>query len=120
MIKPIIDCGSALRLLVLASLALTVPVVSASAAQDQTEQQQCEQKCFDANDADILQCRADEEAQWQALAPQGSGAQEAPDAHHPEKTPGVYITEVDAYDDSCPGSEGQAVLSQCLDRCEAN
>lgn len=118
--KPIVDCGFALRLLVLASFASTVFVVSATGAQDQTEQRQCEQKCFDANDADILQCRADEEKQWQALATQGSGAQEAPDARHPVKTPGVYVTEVDAYDDTCPGPEGQAVLSQCLATCEAN
>lgn len=118
MMIPIVDCGFALRLLV--RLASTASVVSATGAQDQTEQRQCEQKCFDANDADILQCRADEEAQWQALAPQGSGAQEAPDARHSVKAPGVYVTEVDAYDDTCPGPEGQAVLSQCLDTCGAN
>jgi len=120
MIKPIVDCGFALRLLVLASLASTVSVVSATAAQDQKDQRHCEQKCFDANDADILQCRADEEKQWQALAPQGSDAQELPDARNAVKTPGVYVTEMDAYDDTCPGSEGQAVLSQCLDTCEGS
>ncbi|AKI00948.1 hypothetical protein IMCC20628_02246 [Hoeflea sp. IMCC20628] len=117
MIKQIVDCGFALRLL--ASLACTVFVVSATAAQDQADQRQCEQKCFDANDAAILQCAADEEKQWQALNPQSSGAQKAPDARHPVKNPGVYITEEDAYDDTCPGSEGRAVLSQCLDTCEA-
>lgn len=120
MIKPIGDCSFALCLLVLASLASAIFSVSATAAQDQTDQRQCEQKCIDANDAVILQCRADEEKQWQALNPPGSAAQELPDARNSVKSPGVYITEVDAYDDTCPGSEGQAVLSQCLDTCEAN
>ncbi|WP_412048738.1 hypothetical protein ACK6D9_12255 [Hoeflea sp. Naph1] len=117
MIKSIVECGFALRLL--AYFVSTVLVVSATSAQDQTQQWLCEQKCLDANDAAILSCRADEEKQWQALDPQGSGAPEASGKRRQEKAPGVYITEEDAYDDICPGSQGQAVLSQCLEACEA-
>ncbi|MCY0146593.1 hypothetical protein OEG84_02390 [Hoeflea sp. G2-23] len=123
MMKPIVDRGLAPRFLALASLASVLSVASAAGAQDQTEQQQCEQKCMDANDADNLQCRVDEEMQQKqlqdaaALSPDASAV---PGSNAQQKTPGVFITEVDAYEESCLGFEGQAALSQCLDRCEAN